>query len=146
MWIFVNNIVTFTKTDGPIPGADGSLDSSVGNEPQVSGSSYDNPQHWKQRREKHWVGPWGCVQIPTSQSWFPGLTVWFKLCDLRVCQAVILLNKSTMSEIWKLLLLSHFPLILFAFKLRTPNIAFSITVALAFFSTNGQPVSHHVPN
>lgn len=48
------------------------------------------------------------MQIPTSQSCCRRLTVWFKLCDLRVCQAVILLNKSNIAKIKKYLLSSCF--------------------------------------
>lgn len=111
MWIFINNsIVTFTKTGGPTPRADDNLGSSVGSEAgrrktvvltvhQNSGPSDHRSQHLKESSMRRGcVGP-HALQIPTSQSCLRGLTVWFKLCDLRVCQAVILLNKSNICNI-----------------------------------------------
>lgn len=55
--------------------------------------------HLKTTWEERTVLVPAALQIPTLQSYFRGVTVWFKLCDLRVCQVVILLNKSNISKI-----------------------------------------------
>ena len=84
------------------------------------------------KQHKKWLCWSLWLQIPTSQSCFRGLTVWFKRYGLRVCQAVILLNKSNMCKIYKWLLLSSlFDTVCFNF--RTPEIAFNIMVVMTFF-------------
>lgn len=88
---------------------------------------------------KDFVSPCGCAD--TNFGCFSGLAVWSKLCDLG-CQAVILLNKNKS----KIKLLLYSCLKFFALKFRTPEIVFSIIVAMTFFFTNGHSGSHHISN